>query len=349
MLKQAHLAKLIGLAGSLMLPMLASAAGDLCYLRDAATPNATTAYLLCEQGQIYSTTDAGGKWTMYRTRPADKVGRTLRAVYFKDALHGLVAGDGGTLLATDDGAKTWQERLDANKKKLTTEHLLDMFGIGDQVWISGFTGTMLHSTDFGRTWEVQKTGTTMALQGVFFSDATHGWAVGWAGTILRTLDGGKKWENIESPAATWSLNAVNFRNEKEGWAAGFSGELLRTRDGGVTWEALKSTVTSTLSSIAFDKAGRLWIAADEQLIVSQDAGTTWKKASADNYMFLSRLFRTGDTLWAMGELGILKQTAQTDGMEWKLADNFVASGTTIKDSADDVTADTATPPTPTAK
>ena len=35
MLKRAYLAKLIGLAGALMLPMLASAAGDLCYLRDA--------------------------------------------------------------------------------------------------------------------------------------------------------------------------------------------------------------------------------------------------------------------------------------------------------------------------
>ena len=66
-------------------------------------------------------------------------------------------------------------------------------------------------------------------------------------------------------------------------------------------------------------------------------------------MFLSRLFRTGDTLWGMGELGILKQTAQTDGMEWKLADNFVASGTTIEDTADDATAEAAKPASPTAK
>jgi hypothetical protein len=66
-------------------------------------------------------------------------------------------------------------------------------------------------------------------------------------------------------------------------------------------------------------------------------------------MFLSRLFRTGDTLWAMGELGILKQTAQTDGLEWKLADNFVASGTTIQDTADDDAAGAAAPASPTTK
>ena len=303
MLKSAYFAKLMGLVGGLMLPMLASAAGDLCYLRDAAAPTATTAYLLCEQGQIYATNDAGGKWIMYRTRPqADKSGRTLRAVFFKDSLHGLVAGHGGTILSTDDGGKTWQPRLNDKKANFTTEHLLDIYGIGDQVWIGGFSGTMLHSSDFGRTWEKQKSNTTMALQGVFFLDANHGWAVGWSGTILRTADGGKKWENIDTKAATWSLNAVYFKSEQEGWASGFSGELLRTRDGGLTWDALKSPVMSTLSSISTDKAGRLWIAADEQLLVSTDGGNFWKTAAGDNYMFLSRLFRTGDTLWAMGEL-----------------------------------------------
>jgi photosystem II stability/assembly factor-like uncharacterized protein len=347
MLKRAYFAKLIALAGGLMLPMLASAAGDLCYLRDAAAPSATTAYLLCEQGQIYATNDAGGKWVMYRT----KADRLVHAVYFKDNLHGLVVGDGGTILATDDGAKTWQQRLNDKKEHFTTEHLLDIQAIGDQVWISGFTGTMLHSSDFGRTWEKQKTGTTMALQGIFFLDANRGWAVGWSGTILRTADGGKNWEDIDAKAATWSLNAVYFRNEKEGWASGFSGELLRSRDGGATWEALKSPVMSTLSSITFDKEGRLWVAADEQLIVSQDGGNTWKTTAGDNYMFLSRFFRAGDSLWAMGELGLLKHTAQADGMEWKRDNNFVASGTSIQDTIEDASAadEAVAPASPTAK
>ena len=117
----------------------------------------------------------------------------------------LVAGDGGTILSTDDGGKTWQERLDAKKQHFTTEHLLDIDGVGDQVWASGFDGTLLHSTDFGRTWEKQVSGTTMALQGIYFLDANHGWAVGWSGTIMRTVDGGKKWSAITSDAATWSL------------------------------------------------------------------------------------------------------------------------------------------------
>jgi len=323
-----------------MLPMLASAAGDLCYLRDAWAPSATTAYLLCEQGQVYVTNDAGGKWTMYRT----KADRLLHAIYFKDATHGLVAGDGGTILSTDDGGKTWEERVDAKKQHFTTEHLLDINGIGDQVWASGFDGTLLHSTDFGRTWQKQPSGTAMALQGIYFLDVNRGWAVGWSGTILRTLNGGAKWESISSSAATWSLNTVYFRNEKDGFAAGFAGELLRSHDGGVTWEALKSPVMSSLSSIAFDKADRLWITADEQFIFSQDGGNTWKTAAEDSNMFLTKLFRTGDTLWGMGELGLLKQTA--DGTGWKAADNFAASGTTIEDTDDNAEAATPAPTTP---
>ena len=344
MLRRAYFAKLIGLAGGLMLPILASAAGDLCYLRDASAPTATTAFLLCEQGQVYSSSDGGNKWIMYRT----KADRLLRAMYFKDSLHGLVAGDGGTILYTDDGGKTWAERLDDKKAHVTTEHLLDVVGIGDEVWISGFTGTMLHSRDFGRTFEKQKTGTTMALQGTFFLDANRGWAVGWSGAILRTLDGGKKWENIDTAAATWSLNAVYFKNEKEGWAAGFSGELLRSKDGGATWEALKTPVMSTLASINIDKAGRLWIAADEQLLVSQDGGGTWKTAAQDNNMFLSRLFRTGDTFWAMGELGLLKQTAKPDGLEWTRLETFAAAGTSIATTIEDGSV-SATPAAPNAK
>ena len=102
---------------------------------------------------------------------------------------------------------------------------------------------------------------------------------------------------------------------------------------------------SSLSSIALDKAGRLWLTADEQLIVSEDNGNTWKIAAKDSNMFLTRLFHTGDTMWGMGELGLLKQTAKADGMEWKPADNFAASGTTIADTEDSAE-DAPTPQTP---
>src|SRR5208337_1747826 len=113
-------------------------------------------------------------------------------------------------------------------------------------------------------------GTTMALEGLYFLNPDLGWAVGWSGCVLRTTDGGKKWQAITSTAATWSLSSVYFRDERNGWAVGFAGELLASHDGGLTWEALKSPVQSALSSVSIDKAGHIWIAADEQLLVSED-------------------------------------------------------------------------------
>lgn len=326
MLKRKSLLRMAGAIGALMLPALASAAGDICYLSDAAAPSASTAYLLCKQGIVYATTDGGGRWAMQRTG-ADQ---TLHAIVFKDDTHGIAVGDGGTILATDDGGKSWQQRVDDKKAHFTTEHLLTVYAIGDLMWAAGFDGALLHSTDGGRTWEKQKSGTTMAIQGLYFLDKDHGWAVGWSATILRTADGGKSWENVSTDKATWSLDTVYFRDPNNGWAAGFAGELLRSRDGGKTWAVQESPVQSELSSIAFDKSGRIWIAADEQLLVSQDGGEKWSVDKVDNNLFLCKLFGKGDSLWALGELGLLQQKGTS--MEWPRSQSLVPAGTSIADS-----------------
>jgi len=344
MLKRKKLVRMAGAIGMLMLPALASATGDICYLRDASAPSASTAYLLCKQGMVYVTNDSGVHWTMQRTG-ADQ---TLQGITFKDDTHGVVVGDAGTIMTTDNGGKTWQQRLDDNKAHFTTEHLLAVYGVGDQLWAAGFDGALLHSADGGHTWEKQKSGTTMAIQGLYFVDANHGWAVGWSATILRTADGGKTWENVSSDNATWSLDAVYFSDLNNGWASGFAGELLHSSDGGKTWAVQESPVKSELSSIAIDKSGRIWVAADEQLLVSQDGGQKWTVAKVDNNLFLCKVFGRGDSLWALGELGLLQQKGATT--EWKKDETLVPAGTSIADSLEAAATGAAPPaPTPTAK
>ena len=368
MLKYKNIAKRIaGWIVALALPVAASAAGDICYLRDATAPSPTTAYLLCGQGMVYATTDGGGHWAMQKlgATPALRgaasatmtdeqkeqlvMGSTpdLHAIAFRDDAHGFVVGNAGTIFATDDGGKTWQTRLNDKKQPFTTEHLLAIQTIGNLAWASGFDGIILHSIDGGRTWEKQDSGTTMAIEGLYFLNPNLGWAVGWSGTILLTTDGGKKWQSITTAAATWSLTSVYFRDERNGWAVGFAGELLASHDGGLTWQALKSPVQSSLSSLAIDKAGRIWIAADEQLLVSEDGGQNWTAAKVDSNMFLSKVFGKGDSLWALGELGLLKQVGST--REWKEAENFHPAGTSIADSLESMTTGTQSAAPATAK
>jgi photosystem II stability/assembly factor-like uncharacterized protein len=82
--------------------------------------------------------------------------------------------------------------------------------------------------------------------------------------------------------------------------------------------------------VAFDKAGRIWIAADEQLVVSEDGGQNWTADKVDSNLFLSKVFGKGDSLWALGELGLLQQVGS--GLAWKRAENLVPAGTFIADS-----------------
>ncbi|HUP02796.1 MAG TPA: YCF48-related protein [Bryobacteraceae bacterium] len=360
-----HFAKLFLSIGMLALPVVASAAGDICYLRDAAAPSVNSMYLLCGQAIVYSTADAGGHWTMNRmvkaadvrassTMTADQraqliLGATpeLHAISFSDDSHGIVVGNSGTIFTTADAGKTWTQRQDAKKQNYTTEHLVAVFAVGNQAWASGFYGTMLHSSDGGATWEKQVTGTTMDLQGLYFINQDLGWAVGWSGTILRTADGGKNWKIIASDSATWSLNTVFFKDEKNGWACGFAGELLGSTDGGLTWKTLKSPIQNGLSSIKLDKSGRLWIAADDSLLLSEDGGATWSAVSVGEHanVFMIKVFGKDNSLWALGELGLMHEAGTSK--EWKPVDNFHPAGTYIADSLEEMS-DQATPASPNA-
>jgi photosystem II stability/assembly factor-like uncharacterized protein len=386
MLKRKNFVKLIGSIGMLALPVVASAAGDICYLRDAFASSPTTAYLLCGQGMVYTTTDAGGHWAMQRiAKPPDVrasatmtaeqkaqlvLGATpdLHAIAFRDDTHGLVVGNSGTIYATEDGGKTWKLRQNDKKQNFTTEHLVAVQMLGNLAWATGFDGMILHSIDGGVTWEKQNSGTTMDLQSVYFLNENLGWSVGWSGTILRTTDGGKNWKTIHGGAsvteigatpsggasgtdfASYSLSTVYFKDEKNGWACGFAGELISSNDGGLTWTQLISPVKIGLSSISIDKAGRIWIAADDELIVSEDGGKTWATDSVNQHLYLSKVFGKGDSLWGLGELGLIKQVGSTK--EWKDVDNFHPAGTFIADRLESEGGDSngaapaATPSTP---
>jgi photosystem II stability/assembly factor-like uncharacterized protein len=131
--------------------------------------------------------------------------------------------------------------------------------------------------------------------------------VGWAGTLVRSTDGGKNWKLIDLPEDFWTLSSVCFRDKDNGWIVGFQGRILRTGDGGLTWKALQSPVANWLTSVQFDRQGRGWIAADSDLLVSEDGGDTWRDIPIEDRIFVTRIQPEGDTLWAVGLLGIMQQ------------------------------------------
>lgn len=269
-----------------------------CALQGIA-PAGSDIWLLCDRREAYVSADGGQTW-QGRQIPTDQ---KLRAIAFIDARRGFVAGDGGTLLATEDGGLSWRQRAVG-----TTENLTSIQFIGDWGWVCGWTGVILHSKDGGRTWKRQPTGILQGLKSIYFVDREHGWAAGWAGTILRTVNGGETWEQAKMDKSLWSLESIYFRDLSHGWAVGFGGLILASRDGGVTWKEQESPTQAWLKSVAFDGAGRGWIAADNQALLSEDGGASWKSIAVPGSPFLHRVLGLKDALWAVGQFGVLRST-----------------------------------------
>jgi hypothetical protein len=93
-------------------------------------------------------------------------------------------------------------------------------------WAVGDGGAIATSSDDGRTWSKQASGTTNDLYAVHFADALHGAAVGRAGTVLVTDDGGATWKSRPLGSASY-LGAVHV-DATHIYVAGEAGLIARS-------------------------------------------------------------------------------------------------------------------------
>ncbi|MCC7175960.1 MAG: hypothetical protein IT159_12255 [Bryobacterales bacterium] len=299
------------LLGAVSSALAADVGGASCFIKNTDAAGERV-YLLCEEPRLLVTENHGATWTS-RPLPA---GTNWRAVKFLDARRGYVAGDKGALATTADGGYNWQTVPLPARETLTAIQWK-----GESGWVAGHGGVIVHTADGGRTWALQNSQVNQPIESLYFADANHGWAVGWVGTVTRTTDGGRTWQKGETPAGmVWSLSSVYFRDPLNGWAVGFNGEILRSRDGGATWQTQESPVQNWLTSVIFDRAGRGWIAADECVLLSEDGGETWRVTEpTTDRLFLTWLQRTDDSLWLLGQYGVLKRSP--DDVAWRQLDS----------------------------
>ncbi len=176
----------------------------------------------------------------------------------------------------------------------------------DHGWAAG-AGRIMATSDGGRTWTRQYTGTA-ALRQVDFTDAAHGWAVG-QGTLMRTADGGATWTTLPEPRLSGqcaAVSSVHFVSPSLGYAiaasadsssasasasaggsggargggagaAGVGGQLLRTADGGVTWSAV-SGAPANAQAVCFGGPRDGYVGSPGRIWRTADGGTTWSPA-----------------------------------------------------------------------
>jgi photosystem II stability/assembly factor-like uncharacterized protein len=125
-------------------------------------------------------------------------------------------------------------------------------------WATGGFGTILHTEDYGKSWQVQSSGAVEGLSSVTFVTPQSGFAVGMSGTILHTENGGANWQ-AQSGGTREILSCVTFVTPQSGWAVGANGTILHTEDGGRSWQAQSSSTVEILRSVAFATPQSGWV------------------------------------------------------------------------------------------
>jgi photosystem II stability/assembly factor-like uncharacterized protein len=147
-----------------------------------------------------------------------------------DERRGLMVGGAGTIMATEDGAVTW------DAVPGTGSAFLQNINAGDR----GQNGQ----------------GTPTRLNAVFFLGQSRGWATGIGGTVMYTTNGGKSWRRQDTGVEVMLLDIL-FLDDKTGFAAGDDGTIISTTDGGQTWKREATGTRHRLERLAANK-GRLF-------------------------------------------------------------------------------------------
>lgn len=218
----------------------------------------------------------------------------------------------------------------------------DLFAVatnGDRALAVGYWGTILLSTDRGKTWKYQPSPTSRTLFGVDFANGQDAWAVGDAGTVLRSGDGGETWEEVavevDDPyGERGQLEAVLFdvsAVDDVVWASGDFGALIQSTNGGKTWTRhfLPEEVFGDgyladrlFNGIEFQDAERGWIAGEfGTALRTEDGGVTWtnreviEDAIPDIYLF--GLGVNGELDAVAGGVGGVSLVTHDGGKTWQ--------------------------------
>lgn len=195
-------------------------------------------------GTMVHTEDGGATWTTDRV-PVDvelpeiafDMGVEPGDVNLYDVAYGSsdrvwVVGEFGTILASDDGGRSWTQQKAPFETTLFGLHFVN----AARGWAVGIDSVIIRTNDGGLTWEVQP---PPVRQRSFYEVAVegrHGWIVGSSGTVLRSNDGGESWSLHELPiqlAANW-IRSIGLTRNGTGLAVGADGLVFRLDGPGLT-------------------------------------------------------------------------------------------------------------------
>ena len=198
----------------------------------------------------------------------------------------------------------------------TTERLRGVSAVnGEVAWASGNNGTVIRTTDGGRTWQPLPVPGAESLDFrdiEAFSDGLTAFVLsigsGDRSRIYKTADGGKSWKlqfTNRDPKAFY--DAIAFWDRDNGLAVGDPVDgrftVLRTTDGGAAWTRLDAAMPPALEG---DGA----FAASGTILVASGRGDAWFGSGGGAR---ARVFHTKDrgNTWTVADTPIVAGTASS--------------------------------------
>ena len=253
-------------------------------------------------------------------------GKDLNAVYFLDSRRGWVAGDGGLVMRTRDGGRTWTRQTVE-----TRESFNDVYFRNEEDGYLLAASQIFTTEDGGETWSPSARfyaatfGAEPEVYSVRFTSKRRGWIVGSLSRgenvtdslVLSTDNGGASWQRQRVPVRD-ELIHLDFAGDKRGWIVGSGGRILHTRDGGETWAVQDSNTTAALYHVEFQGDERGWAVGERGTILrTEDGGQTWRAVPPRvRTTLLSVKFVNKEEGWAVGRGGVILRT-DDGGSTWK--------------------------------
>jgi photosystem II stability/assembly factor-like uncharacterized protein len=253
-------------------------------------------------------------------------------------------GADGLLLTSHDGGRTWSRRhLNEGQPGTILHQDLDLYAIGfapdgKAGWIVGELGLVLATSDGGKNWVVQHSGTTNRLLALAVVSQEQVVAVGDHGEVMWTDNGGQHWNSKVYSNLTYY--DVAFSDSSNGWIVGEFQTILHSADGGKTWEVQRGGKVADFTippyfTVVPQGAQSVLVAGQSGVYsTSKDGGKTWQdsKVSSERSIYAAAAngLNSAGQVWMAGAEGTIFEGVP--GGEWHLKDPTFEDLTAIASS-----------------
>ncbi|MCB0480736.1 MAG: T9SS type A sorting domain-containing protein [Flavobacteriales bacterium] len=201
---------------------------------DAISLYGDTIYTNLDNSSLIRSTDFGISWD---TLKIDSLNGFVKGIEFLSFDIGIIlikmgGTNGRQLLRTTDAGNTWV------KINPGFDGIVKLYRSPNGIlYVSGQSGLVAHSKDFGLSWVKMGLPIKMSLVSVHFISDSVGYVSGGNsvsmdfGKVYRTRNGGQSWDHV-SPVTNTFFTDVYFINDSVGYLTSHDGRIFKTTNGG---------------------------------------------------------------------------------------------------------------------